>query len=148
MLEMNVKITGIDEVFKNLDATKADSIRLRALKAGAKIEKAAIEAAAPEQVTNHAGSNALPPGALKNDVVMRTGSGKHYVSVQFGKYTAYVARFLEYGFAHAKHGKFVQRPFFRNAIDSVQSEAQAAITKSLSEDISKAFKGNVPSESE
>ena len=146
---IDIEVSGIEDLFKNMDATKAIQIQRRALRAGGKIEQAAIEEAAPVAVTWHDGSNALPPGVMKTDVYVTTvrNTDAAAVRVHFGKYVAHVARFLEYGFAHYKKGKFVQRPFWRQAVDGVEAAAKAAIQASLEKDIQQAFKtGTIPAE--
>jgi HK97 gp10 family phage protein len=143
MLEMNVKLEGIDELFSHIDATKAKSIQRKALKAGGTLIQAAIAERAPERVTDSQGSNALPPGALKNDIEMKTLKGSDgnriAISIGPGKYTAHVARFLEYGFHHYKLGKYIFRPFIRPAIDETESAAQKAILDTLESEIVKTY---------
>ncbi len=144
MLELDVKLEGVDELFSKLTATQGDSIRLRALREGGKVLQAAITAGTPEmEVPATKDSNSLPQGALKNDVELHVSRSKHSVSVGYGKYTRHVARWLEYGFHHFKKGKFIvtRVGFFRNAVEQAQEAARGALYDSLLANIQKAFKG-------
>ncbi|ADW69015.1 HK97 gp10 family phage protein [Granulicella tundricola] len=93
-------IKGIAEVkalFEALSTKEADNAILKALKAGALIEQAAISDRAPVKDTT---GGLLPEGALKADIevkVHRPSGRTPYVTVAPGKYTAHVARWLEYG---------------------------------------------------
>ena len=155
MINLNIKMEGLEQLLSNLDATKAVAIQRRALKQGARVIQSAVVAAAPEQVSYHDGSNALPPGALKSDYYffIKRGTPVPTVMIKFGKFTAHVARWLEYGFTHSHRnkktgqiikGKFVQHPFFRAAEEGAEAEALKAVQVSLATDISKAYKGQLP----
>jgi hypothetical protein len=143
MLELVVDIRGIDDMLRNLEATKQDSIKVRALREAGQILKTEIEANAPESaIPPTAESDALPQGALKNDVVMTVSKSNHSVVVGFGKYTKHVARWLEFGFHHIRKGKFVniRSGFFRRAIEAALPQAQTTLQNSLLTNIQKAFK--------
>lgn len=144
MLEMSVDIRGIDDMMKSLEATKADAIKVRALRDAGTILKTAIETATPEAaIPPSSQSDALPQGALRNDVVMKVSKSSHSVAVGFGKYTKHVARWMDWGFIHTKAGKYIQRHvgFFRNAVQTALPEAQNTLQQSLLDNIQKAFKG-------
>jgi HK97 gp10 family phage protein len=140
MLELDVKLEGIEDLFSHLDATKSKAIQRRALKAGGQILQTAIAARAPEKVEGDIpGSNSLPSGALKNDIelkVLRGSDGNRTaISIGPGRYTAHVARWLEYGWHHFKAGKYIFHPFIRPAVDETQAAAQKAIMSTLETEI-------------
>jgi len=69
------------------------------------------------------------------------------ISIGPGKYTAHVARWLEYGFHHFKAGKYIFHPFIRPAVDENESAAQKAILTTLESEIVKTYEsGDAPSE--
>lgn len=103
------KVTGIPELkakFDQLGTTKAEKCIRTALKAGAEIEKAAIEERAPERPDLPSGT-ALPPGALKADItvqVKRSDQGNLAAIVQPGELTFHVARWVEEGHRLVRDG--------------------------------------------
>jgi HK97 gp10 family phage protein len=97
---INIEIKGLAELkatLESLSTKDANRCILTALKAGAVIEQAAITERAPVKDTT---GGTLPDGALKSDIVISTKKSKDgtpYVTVAPGKYTAHVARWVEYG---------------------------------------------------
>lgn len=156
---INIDIQGLAELKATLEslATKdADRCILQALKAGAAIEQAAISEAAPVKDST---GGLLPDGAIRNDIEVRVHrpSGRPaYVTVAPGKYTAHVARWVEYGHRLVrggyskllKNGKtrgpgkevgiVEEHPFIRPAYEQSQEAVAKAIQTTLLESITKA----------
>ena len=160
-------IKGLAELKATLEslATKdAERCIDLALKNGAQIEQAAITAAAPVKDTT---GGILPDGALKSDIsIVRHRSkttGLPYYTVQPGKYTAFVARMVEYGHRLVrggrsrllKNGKAIgpgkeigeveAKPFIRPAYEESQAAVANAIQNTLVESIIKAATKKGPS---
>jgi len=163
---INIEITGLAELkatFESLATKDADRAVLKALKAGAVIEQAAITAAAPVKDTT---GGLLPDGALKSDITISTkrdSQGKPYIIVAPGKYTAHVARWVEYGHRLVRGGysrvlksgktrgpgkevgTVQAHPFIRPAYEESQNAVASAIATTLVEEIEKAAaKGGRP----
>jgi len=69
----------------------------QALREGAKVFQAAVIEEAPERVDDAPKSDALPPGALKHDVVLRKVAHAPEYQVRFGALTAHVASWVSNG---------------------------------------------------
>jgi Bacteriophage HK97-gp10, putative tail-component len=149
---VSIKVKGLDEALAKLNATKAAAMKLRAAKAGARVLQAAIEANTPVSTQWSDGSDALPPGFMRSDVAISTVKGtaksdNPVVSVHFGRLSAHIARFLEFGFTltgHKPNKKKVRlistrMGFARSAFDTSQSDITDAIKASLEADMQKAF---------
>ena len=142
--------------FDSLSTTAADACLLKALKAGALVEQAAITEAAPVKDTT---GGMLPDGALKSDITVTTHQPKNrsaYVTVAPGKYTAHVARWVEYGHRLVRGGRsrmsangktrgsgkeigtVQEHPFIRLAYESSQQGVTDAISSTLVSEIEKA----------
>jgi hypothetical protein len=93
---------GLRELDAKLSALKGPAARQlirEAVLAGGKVLQTEVRLRAPERVSTGHG-NALPPGVLKNDIELHFGiteEGLPAAIVKPGKYTAHVARWVEYG---------------------------------------------------
>ena len=160
-----VEVKGLDELKRRLETLArpaAKSISNRALRAGAAVYRQAIEDLTPVRAEGPSGT-ALPPGALKHDIWVKSISAPEqdssYVAVGPGKYTSRVMRWLEFGHrmvkgGYSKAGKdgktrgpgsavgFVPaNPIMRNAFEGRQAEALEAITQSLQADLANVSNG-------
>ena len=149
---------------KSLETEQADKIMGRAFKEGAKVYQAAVSKAAPERPDLPSGT-ALPPGALKSDVIIThpKSEGGPIYEVEFGTETAHVASWVETGhrlvrggYSHAvynKNGEAVAyrgpghevkqvpaHPFFRDAFENASPEAEEVITDSILKGVDKVWK--------
>jgi HK97 gp10 family phage protein len=104
----SIKLDGFEQLkatFESLATKDADACLIKALKAGAVIEQAAIVELAPVKDST---GGILPDGALKSDIQITTHRPKSrsaYVTVGPGKYTAHVARWVEYGHRLVRGGR-------------------------------------------
>lgn len=149
---------------KSLETEQADKIMGKAFHEGAKVYQKAVSAAAPERPDLPSGT-ALPPGALKSDVIIThpKSTGGPIYEVEFGAETAHVANWVETGhrlvlggYSHAiynKHGEAVgyrgpgkevkqveAHPFFRKAFEAASPEAEQVISDSILRGVEKATK--------
>ena len=161
----SVEVQGLAELKAKLDTLahrNAAIITNRALRAGAKVFKQAIEERVPVRVDSPSGT-ALPPGALQHDIEIHTlrdpsDSNNTVVTVGPGKHTAHVMRWLEFGHDLVRNTsqavgtpgtgrnrlgkggsvvKFVPaHPVMRPAYESGQSGALDAVVTSLRNDLS------------
>lgn len=156
-VKVEVDSKSLEEKLKSLSSDLQTKIMQTALREGAKVYQAAVSEAAPEHTdipTPH--STSLPPGALKSDVVIAKTPNTLEYSVVFGKYSKHVARWMDRGFRLVKAGysrvtkrgnrgpgkevKFVEPKsvgFFRNAFEQASSEAEKAITDSITLQVNK-----------
>ena len=154
-----VSVTGFDEMQAELEAlSKGLSKRTasKALRAGARVVKAAIESRVPTQLKQATGDS-LPVGAMANDInlgnVRTIANGQSYsIDVGPGKYTAHVARWVEYGHQlihreaigdkgrHKPKGRDAvpAYPFLRPAWEESQEAAGAAVIAVIDEAMAKA----------
>lgn len=162
--QMTIDSAALMAKLKSLETKKADRIMGRAFHEGAKVYQQAVSAAAPERPELPSGT-ALPPGALKSDVVIShpKSEGGPIYEVEFGAETAHVANWVENGhrlvqggYSHAiynKHGEAVgyrgpgkevtqveAHPFFRNAFEAASPDAEQIITDSIQRGFEKATK--------
>lgn len=158
---VNIDIEGLKEIQAQLDSLSKEAgeraIR-KALRAGAEIEKAAIETAAPVKDTT---GGMLPAGALKSDITVkmkRDDQGGLIAVVGPGKLTRWVASLVEYGhrlvtggrsrvLANGKTkgpgtqvGTVPEHSFIRVAFESSQQEVADAICTTLAREIEKEAK--------
>jgi HK97 gp10 family phage protein len=161
---ISISVSGLSELQAKLDdlSTKqADACIRKALRAGAEIEQAAISERAP--IKDSTGGT-LPDGALKNDIVIkmtRDEQGNRMAVVGPDKYTAHVARWVEYGhravtggyntkLANGKTrgpGKVAaedvpEHPFIRPAFEATEQAVATAMSTTLAEEIEKAAQRN------
>ncbi|WP_213805758.1 HK97-gp10 family putative phage morphogenesis protein [Granulicella sp. dw_53] len=155
----SIGIEGLSELQTKLNdlGTKAAERAIRkALRAGAEIEQAAISERAPVKVGT---GGLLPNGALKNDIVVRMkrdDQGSLVAIVTPDKYTAHVARWVEYGHRMVTGGysrllpdgrtrgpgkaadeDVPEHPFIRPAFEATEQEVAAVMTTTLIEEIEK-----------
>lgn len=128
----------------------ATKIARRAIREGGKVMQAAITQMAPQRPDVPSGT-ALPVGALRGDIELRVRQDQDGAVSAFigpGKYTAHVARWVEYGHEQSGgekrliggklEGKFVPaHPFIRPAFELSQGEAMAATEAAVSVEIGK-----------
>jgi|GEM_PF-3225588 len=107
---MGIKITGMDGLqnFLSTSPTEIANGPIRkALRAGGTILKTAYEEHAPmlEQPESPT-SDALPPGALKSDIVLKVtvAAGSGIATIGPSSLTEHVARWVEYGHHMVKGG--------------------------------------------
>lgn len=154
----SMKIEGLKEIDDKLGALKGPAARKLikdACLAGGKVMQNEVRLRAPTRAPLPAG-NAIPPGALKGDIELHFGmseDGLPSAIVKPGRYTAHVARWLEYGHRLVRggysrvvggrtrgRGKMVGEvqpyPFIRPAFESARIPATAATVAS--------FKANLP----
>jgi hypothetical protein len=101
-----IGVAGVIDMLETLKTTAAERCIRKALRAGAAIEKDAIETLAPIRPVLPSGT-ALPPGALANDVTVslkRSDEGEIIAVVHPGKLTAHVASWVEYGHRQVRGG--------------------------------------------
>lgn len=152
---IGVRVEGLRELQAALDRAKgpqAQRVLARGLRAGAEVFQAAIEERAPVRPALPS-STALPPGALRGDIeihTLRTAEpGGAAVTVGPGKYTAHVARWVEFGHRLVRGGQskllpsgktrgrgvhagaVPPHPFLRPAFEAAQREALAAAEASI-----------------
>lgn len=98
----SMKIEGLKEIDAKLSELKGRTARRiikEAVLAGGKVLQGEVRLRAPVRGSLPHGT-ALPPGALKSDIELRfgfSGDGLPAAIVKPGRYTAHVARWLEYG---------------------------------------------------
>jgi HK97 gp10 family phage protein len=160
---ISIQLEGLSELQAKLDelSTKqADAAIRKALKAGGEIERAAISERAPIKDTT---GGSLPDGALANDIVVkinRSDQGNLYAVVGPDKYTAWVARFVEYGHRLVRGGRsrllkngktrgpgtqvgtVPEHPFIRPAFESTRQEVVDVMCQTLADEISLAAQRN------
>jgi len=158
---LDIQISGLDELQAQLDdlGTKAAERCIRkALRAGAAIEQAAIVERAPVKVGD---GGILPENALRNDIVVKVKrEDDDSLSAVVGpdKFTAHVARWVEYGHRQVnggysrktKSGKYrgpgkqigdvPEHPFLRPAWEATQTEVTDTICTTLAAEIEQAAK--------
>lgn len=148
-------LAALQQQLTDLGTKKAEKAVRKALRAGAEIERSALSEYAPVNAT---GGGSIPPGALKNDIVIqmkRDTDGSIYANVTPDKYTAWVGRLVEYGhrevtggrskkLANGKTrgpgkqiGEVPEHPWVRPAFEATQSEVASAITSTLLSEIEK-----------
>lgn len=98
--DFKVDISQCEQFFTAIgDPNRVKKITRKALRKGAEVIRAAVADEAPER-PDLPSSTALPIGALKSDIIIRSytdENGTEVASVQPGKYTDHVAAFVEYG---------------------------------------------------
>jgi hypothetical protein len=108
-ITMEILTADCDAKLKAMGERMAAKALKNALTAAGLVFKDALIAAAPERTDDLSGGNALPPGALKEDiggdVLMRPEKEFGIVRVGPSKLTEYVARWLEQGHDIKTHGK-------------------------------------------
>jgi HK97 gp10 family phage protein len=156
---VNIDIAGLTDVKAMLEdlGTQAGERAIRkALRAGAAIEKAAIEERAPIKIGK---GGILPEGALANDITVtltRRDQGNVAAIVQPGKLTRHVAEWVEYGHrqvtgGHSKKlangntrgpgvevGQVDAHPFIRPAYEATAEEVATTIATVLTDEVTKA----------
>lgn len=153
---------ALEAKLRSMTDKKQLQLMTRALREGAKVYQAEVVEQAPERtddVVTGPNSDALPPGALKSDVIIHKQPNELEYDVRFGKETAHVARFVDEGHRIVKGGKarfdangkqksgagrqvgFVDGSgFFRRAFETATQAAAEAVEKSIVEQVDKAWK--------
>jgi HK97 gp10 family phage protein len=154
----NIEVKGLAEIQRRLDQLKnedAKRIMNRGLRAGAQVFKAAIEERAPERPNLPSGT-ALPPGALRRDVTIRTLKGDEkggIVTVGPGMITNHAAHLVEFGHRQVRGGESTllkngktrgpgkeisqvpAHPYERPAFEAAGNSAMDAVEASLKSDL-------------
>lgn len=105
----SMEIRGLKELDAKLENMKQQTAARavwHALEAGGEVFQQAVQELAPERPDLPSGT-ALPPGVLKIDIELhrtRDEQGHPAVAVRPGKYTAHVARWVEYGHRMVRGG--------------------------------------------
>jgi HK97 gp10 family phage protein len=114
-LECSVDTSQFEQNLTKFGAKVASVILAKALRAGGNVLAEAQREAAPERTDGVRGGDALPPGALKNDIQVQIdidGSRQvGLVKVGPGLGTGHVALWLEGGHEMVSHGKKRNRKF-------------------------------------
>lgn len=158
---MTLDSKELQQKLDQLKGEQLEKIMRKALRDGAKVYQAAVSEAAPERVETTEGSDALPPGALKSDVIVTKvpSQGGPIYEVWFGKLTRHVAFWVEYGHRLVRGGtsrvlksgktrgkgrevgQVKPHPFFRDAFEHSTDAAAKAISDSITKQVDRAFKG-------
>jgi HK97 gp10 family phage protein len=154
---LEITFEGMPEfsrMMTDLAGPVAEKIARHAVREGGRVIQAAITEAAPVRPALPSGT-ALPPGALKNDIVVKTvkepdGSVSAYI--QPGAKTLHISRLVEYGHELVKGGYSKQgagilgqgrqgpgrvighvqaAPFIRPAFEASEAAAQDAIAMDI-----------------
>jgi HK97 gp10 family phage protein len=160
---ISIRVEGLSELqakLEELSTKQADTAIRAALKAGAEVERVAISERAPIKDTT---GGSLPDGALANDIVVkikRSDQGFLYAVVGPDKYTAHVARWVEYGHRLVRGGRsrllkngktggpgsqvgtVPEHPFIRPAFESTRQEVVDVMCQTLADEISLAAQRN------
>ena len=152
-----VGLKELDATLSNLKEATAKRLVWGALEAGADVFQEAVAQAAPERPDLPSGT-ALPVGALKQDIEIHRGKddqGAPAVIIGPGKYTAHVARWVEYGHRLVRGGyskvlkngktrgpgkevsQVPAHPFIRPAYEAVRDTAVDVTVLTLADSITK-----------
>jgi HK97 gp10 family phage protein len=111
MVGFTIKIEGLKELDQRrteLGTVEARRVVRDALRQGGEVFRSAVADGVPSKwPARSAQTTALPLGALKNDIQLHiglNGEGLPAAIIKPGKWTAHVARFLEYGHRLVKGG--------------------------------------------
>lgn len=140
---------AFNDLLEKMDRLKGDALKQanrKALRQVGTLYQQAIQERAPVRSEGHAG-NALPPGALKDDVRVyvhiaddaKADTDTSRVTIGPGKKTAHVAKWIEEGHENPKAQKGLKRtpahPYIRPAADATEQKAietyQAVMTAEL-----------------
>jgi len=167
---LEITFEGMPEfsrMMQELAGPAAERIARHAVRAGGRVVQAAITEAAPVRPDLPSGT-ALPPGALKNDIVVKTtkepdGSVSAYIEP--GKYTRHVARWVEYGHRQVRGGTSSKgggilgqgyrgagrgignvpaAPFIRPAFEASEAAAQDAIAMDIAASFARGYQVVMP----
>ncbi|MGC1783475.1 MAG: HK97-gp10 family putative phage morphogenesis protein [Acidobacteriaceae bacterium] len=140
-----IEITGLDAMRAKLNRLEEQVRRefvVKAVKAGANVIRDAMIEDAPVLAAKSAGSNALEPGALRDDIKTRAHVDKDGVAVAHigpSRKTGYVARFVEYGHREVKDnieiGQVPPHSFLRPAFERSEAEAIETFKSTMREEI-------------
>lgn len=159
MDDFSIEINGLSELEAKLsgmstkDATRAVN---RGLAAGGEVFRAAVAESAPMRPDLRSGT-ALPPGALKSDIIKRRTRDKDGTPVEVvgpGKYTRHAAVWVEYGHRLVRGGyskldkksgryrgpgkavgQVPAHPFIRPAFERVAETATTAAIEKIVEEL-------------
>jgi HK97 gp10 family phage protein len=168
---LEITFEGMPEfsrMMQELAGPAAERIARHAVRAGGRVVQAAITEAAPVRPDLPSGT-ALPPGALKNDIEVKTvkesdGSISAYIGP--GRETAHAARLVEYGHRQIRGGTSSKgggilgqsyrgsgknigkdvppHPFIRPAWENAETAAQDAIAMDIAASFSRGYKTVMP----
>lgn len=158
---MELKLTGMEALTNKLRGLQQEVSgpgMERALRAGGRVIRGAMQERAPVLDRRTPGSTALPPGSLRAGIRVYAPKDVKPIEVLVGPNakTAHVARFVEYGHRQVSggqlkvlpngktHGKgkagrdVPPHPFLRPAFEASLGAAETAMVASLKETIEKA----------
>ncbi len=147
LIDLQVGVNGRSDLQSKLDALKKKATKknlIKALVAGGKVIKEAVEIRMPVRTGGEAGSS-LPPGALRQDIhikIKHADTNAAIVLVGPGKKTVLIAYDVEFGhFVRMSGGlkvirkgalKFVPaKPVWRPAWEASSQQAMQAVIESL-----------------
>jgi HK97 gp10 family phage protein len=155
---ISIDSKSLEDKLKSLGQDVQDRIINTALREGAKVYQAAVSEAAPERLDDETSGTALPPGALKSDVIIQKVPKSAEYAVRFGRLTAHVAKWVDEGHRLVVGGRsklnkktgqstgngreigtVPAHPFFREAFETASSEAEKAIETTLTEAVNRAW---------
>ena len=167
---LEITFEGMPEfsrMMQELAGPAAERIARHAVRAGGRVVQAAITEAAPVRPDLPSGT-ALPVGALKNDIVVKTvkeSDGSVSAYIEPGSRTRHIAALVEYGHRMVKGGYSKQgagtlgqgfsgpgqdigfvpaAPFIRPAWENSESAAQDAIAMDIAASFSRGYKTVMP----
>lgn len=162
MMKIEWQSKSLEQKLAALKDKKVQSIMSHALHEGGEVFRAAVVEAAPERVDDLPSGTALPPGALKSDVILHKDHDTKQLAydVEFGRETAHVARWVDEGhrlvlggYSHEVKGQpgtyrgpgkevgsVPPHPFFREAFETAAANAEKVIEESITTQVNRAWK--------
>lgn len=155
---ISIDSKSLEEKLMSLGQDVQDRIINTALREGAQVYRSAVSEAAPERLDDETSGTALPPGALKSDVMIQKVSKSAEYDIRFGKYTAHVARWVDEGHRLVKGGRsrvnktgktrgsgkeignVPAHPFFRAAFETASADAEKVIADSITNQVNRKWK--------
>jgi HK97 gp10 family phage protein len=160
---MGIETTGIAEMKARMMALRQEvsgPMAAKAVRAGGRVIRDSMKELTPVLIEKNAGSDALPPGTVKNDIRVRMPAKENQFEtvavIGPGPRARFVAHLVEYGhrmvtggisevLANGKlkgpgrvHEKDVPaHPFLRPAFEESLAAAQEKVVESLREDLGK-----------
>ena len=137
------KVEGLAQLqdrLRKLSTDDAQRFMSHALAAGAEVFKREEQDRAPERPDLPSGT-ALPPGALRRDVIITRVPHQPIFMVRPGRLTNHAAHLVEYGHELVRGGRVVGQvpahPYARPAFEAGAQGALEAVADSLKQDFAK-----------
>lgn len=163
---MDIEQSGVEEMKAKMLAMRQHMSgpgSQKAVRAGGNVIKGAMVERTPVLIEKNAGSNALEPGSVKRDILVRFPASENQYQVTAligpGKRAGRVAHLVEYGhrmvvggksrvLANGKvqgNGKVLERdvpahPFLRPAFEASVAEAQKVLAETMGKQLQEAVK--------